>query len=206
MKVVFPCLLAVGAVALSENAANRPVSKVLTLLKDMSDTLEKDAAKDQAIYDKMVCWCTTNDAAKVTSIADAETHIKNLGTKIEELTALSAQLNEEINTLSAEVAKNQKALKTATTMREEELAAFGEEESATMDSISSLGGALDAPEASGFIVRTGGLGLEARHSEACRPFADGALALGARCCRSLHRFGRPWLLHPDLGRRGCGAW
>jgi len=144
MKVGFPCLLAVGAVALSENAANRPVSKVLTLLKDMSDTLEKDAAKDQAIYDKMVCWCTTNDAAKVTSIADAETHIKNLGTKIEELTALSAQLNEEINTLSAEVAKNQKALKTATTMREEELAAFGEEESATMDSISSLGGALDA--------------------------------------------------------------
>jgi chromosome segregation ATPase len=143
MRSVACLLLAVGAHAV-DLAGNRPVSKVLTLLKDMSDTLEKEAAEDQAIYDKMVCWCTTNDAAKVKSIADAETHIKNLGTKIEELTALSAQLNEEIGTLSAEVAKNQKALKTATTMREEELAAFGEEESATMDSISSLGGALDA--------------------------------------------------------------
>jgi len=146
MKSVACLLFAVGANAVetSNAVANRPVSKVLTLLKDMSETLEKEAAEDQAIYDKMVCWCTTNDASKVKSIADAETHIKNLGTKIEELTALSSQLNEEIGTLSAEVAKNQKALKTATTMREEELAAFAEEESNSMDSIASMAGALDA--------------------------------------------------------------
>jgi len=144
MKSVACLLFAVGAHAVDLSSSNRPVSKVLTLLKDMSETLEKEAAEDQAIYDKMVCWCTTNDASKVKSIADAETHIKNLGTKIEELTALSSQLNEEIGTLSAEVAKNQKALKTATTMREEELAAFAEEESNSMDSISSMAGALDA--------------------------------------------------------------
>jgi chromosome segregation ATPase len=137
-----------------DDAKNRPISKVTTLLKDMLTTLESEAAQDQKVYDQMVCWCTTNDVAKAKAIADAETHIKNLGTKIEELTALSAQLNEEIATLEKEVAANKKALKTAKKTREDEMAAFNEEEAATMDSISSLGGAIDAlqkHQASSFI-------------------------------------------------------
>ena len=35
---------------------NRPVSKVITLLKDMQKQLEKEAEEDEAIYDKMACW------------------------------------------------------------------------------------------------------------------------------------------------------
>ena len=47
-------------------AKNRPVSKVITLLKDMKAQLEKEAEDDQEIYDKMACWCTTNDKDKTT--------------------------------------------------------------------------------------------------------------------------------------------
>ena len=36
---------------------NRPVTKVITLLKDMQKQLEKESEDDEAIYDKMACWC-----------------------------------------------------------------------------------------------------------------------------------------------------
>merc|ERR1719385_410754 len=71
-------------------AKNRPVSKVITLLKDMLKQLEKEAAEDEDIYDKVACWCETNDKEKTKSIADAEAKIEDLTTKIEEYTAASA--------------------------------------------------------------------------------------------------------------------
>merc|ERR1712100_596440 len=79
-----------------EGAKNRPVSKVITLLKDMLKQLEKEAEEDEEIYDKMACWCETNDQEKTKSIADAEARISDLTTKIEELPAASARLNTEI--------------------------------------------------------------------------------------------------------------
>merc|ERR1712137_817510 len=88
-------------------AKNRPVSKVITLLKDMLKQLEKEAEEDEEIYDKMACWCETNDKEKTKSIADAEARIEDLTNKIEEMTAASARLNTEIKNLEREVAKNQ---------------------------------------------------------------------------------------------------
>merc|ERR1740138_1635484 len=73
----------------AEEAKNRPVAKVITLLKDMLAQMEKEAEEDQEVYDKFVCWCETNDKEKTKSIADAEARIENLKAKIEELTALS---------------------------------------------------------------------------------------------------------------------
>jgi len=77
----------------AQAAKNRPVSKVITLLKDMMKQLEKEAEEDEEIYDKMACWCETNDKEKTKAIADAEARISDLTTKIEELTASSALLN-----------------------------------------------------------------------------------------------------------------
>jgi len=142
MKVTLPCfLLLVGANALTFDEAvakNRPVSKVITLLKDMLKQLEKEATEDEEIYDKLACWCETNDKEKTKSIADAEAKIEDLTTKIEELTALSAQLSTEIKNLESEVAKNQEALDQATAIREKQLAEFNAEEKDLLESISAL--------------------------------------------------------------------
>jgi len=119
-------------------AKNRPVSKVITLLKDMMKQLEKEAEEDEEIYDKMACWCETNDKAKTKSIAEAEARIGELTTKIEELTAGSARLNTEIKNLEKEKAKNQEALDQATQLREKQLAEFNAEEKDLMESISAL--------------------------------------------------------------------
>jgi len=119
-------------------AKNRPVSKVITLLKDMLKQLEKEAEEDEEIYDKMACWCTTNDREKTKSIADAEARIEDLTNKIEELTAQSARFNTEIKNHEKEVAENQASLDKATALREKQLAEFNAEEKDLLESISAL--------------------------------------------------------------------
>merc|ERR1719281_927460 len=118
--VIFALAASGGALNFdAEDAANnRPVTKVVTLLKDMLVQLEKEAEEDQEIYDNMACWCTTNDKEKTKAIDDAEAKIEDLTTEIEELTALSARLNTEIKNLEKEIAKNQEALEKAKAIRE----------------------------------------------------------------------------------------
>merc|ERR1740133_213698 len=100
--------------------------------------LEKEAEEDEEIYDKMACWCETNDKEKTKSIADAEARISDLTTKIEELTASSARLNTEIKNLEKEIAQNQGALDKATAIRQKQLAEFNGEEKDLLESISAL--------------------------------------------------------------------
>merc|ERR1712226_98979 len=121
-----------------QESKNRPVSKVITLLKDMMKQLEKEAEDDEEIYDKMACWCETNDKEKTKSIAEAEARIEDLTTKIEQLTANSARLGTEIKNLEKEVAQNQDSLAKATALREKQLAEFNAEEKDLLESISAL--------------------------------------------------------------------
>merc|ERR1719327_1394393 len=112
-----------------EDLKNRPVSKVITLLKDMQAELEAEAKADKEVYDTFACWCETNEKEKTKAIADAEAKIKELNTLIEELTAASARLNSEIKTLEGEVGNNQQGLDQATGMRFKDQGEFNDEES-----------------------------------------------------------------------------
>jgi len=121
-----------------DDVKNRPVSKVVTLLKDMITQLEKEAEEDEEVYEAMGCFCETNDKEKTKSIADAEQRIADLTAAIEEYTSKSAQLNTQISQLTKEVAKNGKALDQATALRTKQLAEFNGEEKDMLQSISAL--------------------------------------------------------------------
>merc|ERR1719337_502269 len=96
LALLAPCCMG-GVLSFDVAAAkNRPVSKVIALLKDMLKQLEKEAQEDEDIYDKVACWCETNDKEKTKAIADAEVKISDLTVRIEELTATSSRLNTEI--------------------------------------------------------------------------------------------------------------
>merc|ERR1719372_30536 len=136
--------MSVGAASANSEDKNRPVSKVITLLKDMVAQLEKEAEEDEEVYETMGCWCETNDKLKTKSIADAEQAISDLTAAIEGLTASSARLNTEIANLEKEVAKNSQALDTATALRTKELAEFNAEEKESLQTISSLKSAVIA--------------------------------------------------------------
>jgi len=116
----------------------RPVSKVITLLKDMQKQMEKEADEDESVYDKTACWCETNDREKKKTIADAEARIEDLTSKIEQGAALSGRLNTEIANLQKELKANQGALDTAGALRTKQLKEFNSEEKDLLGSISSL--------------------------------------------------------------------
>jgi hypothetical protein len=131
-----------SAVQADRDMKNRPISKVVTLLKDMTTQLSKEAEEDEEVFEALGCWCETNDREKTKAIADAETRIKKLNADIEKFAGTSSQMNTEISNLQAELAKNQEALDTATALREKQLAEFTEEEKDMLGSISSLGNAV----------------------------------------------------------------
>merc|ERR1719181_2341404 len=125
------------------NTKNRPVTKVVTLLKDMLKQLQKEAEEDEEIYDKLACWCTTNDKEKTKAVKDAEEKIDMLETKIAELTALSAKLTEEIQSLEKDIEGYQAALEQATAIRKKELAEFQAEEKDMLEAIGALKAAIE---------------------------------------------------------------
>jgi len=126
----------------AEAAKNRPVTKVVNLLKDMLKQLEKEAEEDEEIYDQLACWCATNEKEKTKSVAEAEQRITDLTTSIEDLTASSSRLGTEIGNLEKEVAENQHALDQATAIRQKELAEFVQEEKDLLQSIGGLASAI----------------------------------------------------------------
>jgi len=145
MRAVTLLALVLGASAVVDSEEkNRPVTKVVNMLKDMIGQMEKEAEEDEEVYEQMGCWCTTNDKEKTASIADAESRIGTLTTAIESSAGESARLNTEIPNLQKEVAKNSEALDKATALRTKELAEFNAEEKEMIGTISSLKSAVIA--------------------------------------------------------------
>merc|ERR1719456_1266101 len=140
--LVLLALLGAASAAREEADAGRPVTKVISMLKDMTSQLEKEGEMDEETYDTMVCWCETNDKAKTKAIADAELRIKQLEASISENTNKGANLAAELSTLKSERANNRAALEKATALRKTEKGEFDENEKDSIASIASLRGAI----------------------------------------------------------------
>jgi len=136
------CLLPVTARGRVLTAKVTPVTKVVTLLKDMSTQLEKEGEEDDSVHEKMTCWCESNAAAKAKSIEDGEQMISDLRTTIETTAASSSRLTSEIAHGKEDLAKSQQSLATATSLREQQAADFHGEEKDMIQSISALDSAI----------------------------------------------------------------
>jgi uncharacterized protein (UPF0335 family) len=116
----------------------RPISKVVKLLKDMQAELNEEKAKDQAVFDKLTCWCETNMKEKTLATTVADKQITGLVSDIERLSAKAAGLKATIAQVKKEVASNTAALEQATKVRDKETAEFSEDEKDMMQSLQAL--------------------------------------------------------------------
>merc|ERR1719238_2393291 len=80
------------------------------------------------MYDKLACWCKVNGEGKGTAVEIAESKVNDLSSRIKALTAKSSELEESIKKVESEVAANSEALDSATSMREEAMQKFRDEE------------------------------------------------------------------------------
>merc|ERR1719482_1050590 len=108
----------------------------------MQKQLEKEAEDDESAYEKMVCWCETNDKEKTKAITLAEQRITQLGSDIESYGAKVQQLTTDIEALKEQVTELDQSLDKATEVRDKELAEFNAEEKDMIQSITSLKGAV----------------------------------------------------------------
>merc|ERR1719316_1616021 len=105
-------------------AQEKPIAKVVNLLKDMQSELEKEQAADEDAYDAFACWCEANDKGKGKAIADAEVRIADLTSTIEQLTAKSAQLTADVTSLKSQIKENEEGLAQSEELRAKEAAEF----------------------------------------------------------------------------------
>jgi len=128
--------------ALAEESRENPIQRVVGLLKDMAATLNKDMEDDEALFDKLNCWCRTNRLEKGDASKASEEKIAQLQSAIESGTARSKQLKEEIASLESQFAADKAALEEAEELRKKQLKDFQDNEDASIVAIENCKAAM----------------------------------------------------------------
>merc|ERR1719408_810167 len=125
------------------SAKKTGIQRVVTLIKEMKQQVEKEATEDQEAYDKYKCWCETSEKEKTAAVATAEQRIAELEAFLEQAAGLEGQLKTEIAGLEEDIAADQDALETATAQREKEAAEFAKEEADFKECLGALAEAVE---------------------------------------------------------------
>lgn len=128
--------------ALAEESRENPIQRVVGLLKDMAATLNKDMEDDEALFDKLNCWCRTNRLEKGDASKASEEKIAQLQSAIESGTSRSKQLKEEIASLESQFAADKAALEEAEQLRKKQLKDFQDNEDASIVAIENCKAAI----------------------------------------------------------------
>jgi hypothetical protein len=134
----FTAMTAEGLFTFEVKPKERPVAKVVELLKAMQTQLDTDAATDKDINDKQACWCSTNIKEKTKSIADGQQLIKKNTAEIEMLSGSLGKWQAEAEAVKKDISKAQDALTAVTTLREKQSQEFKKSESEMMTTLDQL--------------------------------------------------------------------
>jgi hypothetical protein len=126
-----------------EGKYKSPIKRVVGLLTKMKAELDNEAKNEAAMYDKMVCWCQTNEKEKTKAIADAEALDSELSSEIETRAAKFGEQATEIARLKTQVAEDTEALKKATALREKQASKFSASEKDLMQSVTNVKNAIE---------------------------------------------------------------
>jgi len=132
---VILCLLAGWTVSAAET---NPLAKVLNLMEELKAKIIKEGEVEAKAYDEYLQWCQS--AVQNTGFA-IETATKEKGELEAKITELTAAINEaasKTEDLASAIATNEGDLKSATAIREKELADFLKSEKELMEVISAL--------------------------------------------------------------------
>merc|ERR550532_2117050 len=124
--------------ATAARVAANPIRKVVMMLQNMQKQVTEEGKKDQALYDKFMCYCETG-------VKDLEESIATAEAKIEALTAASkADLEEKAMTDQAlkeheqSRAEAKEAMAQATDIREKEAKAYGKFKADSDENLAAL--------------------------------------------------------------------
>jgi len=124
------------------NLKERPVMKVVRLLQDTKAELENELDDDKAVYEKMTCWCNSNDEEKVAAIAAGKAKIAELESSMGAGASKIAELKQKRKETLDEVNADHKALTDASAMRMKENKEFQASETDYLEAIDAAKNAI----------------------------------------------------------------
>jgi hypothetical protein len=128
--------------AASLDLKERPVAKVVKLLKDMKSELESEHKKDTELFEKMECWCETNEKEKTAAVEEANRRIDSLMASIGKNSGKTGELEATITQTEKELGENTAALEKATEVRQKEGQEFNQEEKDIVQSLGAMKNAI----------------------------------------------------------------
>jgi hypothetical protein len=96
-----------------EQLSERPVMKVVRLLKDMETELINDLEDDKKVHEMLDCWCKTNRQEKTAAIELGEAKQSQLEAFLGEAAAKMAEIKTKRDATQDEVDKDWAALNEA---------------------------------------------------------------------------------------------
>lgn len=166
-------MLAFAVIVVAAAEMGNPVGRVVNLLRDMQSKLTEEKKADEELYDKMACFCSTNEGEKSTAVEVAEQRIAALSDAIDAGVAKSAELRSLLEKLAKDIAKSQGALQKASGMREKEAGEFASDEAELEASLDSVSQAVQALSKHNFLQSL-------LQTEVSSRLLKGAAALGAK--------------------------
>jgi len=136
-----PAVLSAGYASSRDSLS--PVTRVVELLKGLSKQIEKEGEKEEDLYETFVCWAksvieqkTATNAAAASRIDKLEAYVADLDAGRVELTSERADLEKNIEELTAD-------METSTALRKKEHDDFLEAEDEMTKAVSALKSAID---------------------------------------------------------------
>jgi len=112
----------------------------------MEKSVTAEGAKEQALFDKYMCYCKNAGGDLSKSIADAGTKIPQLGADIKAGEASLTQLKEDLKQAQVDRSAAKEAVASATALRQKEAAAYAKESNELKANIAAVGKATTAIE------------------------------------------------------------
>jgi hypothetical protein len=127
---------------LAMDTKTRPIMKVVRMLEDMKEELNKELEDDKAVQELLECWCGTGMKEKEKSIQLAEARISELEAALGEALAKINELKSKRKATQEEQYADQKALDESEEMRMKENKAFHETEGDLLQAIDATENAI----------------------------------------------------------------
>merc|ERR1719324_1199273 len=131
-----------GKVRLAVN----PIRRVVTMLQSMEKKVAAEGEKEEALFDKFMCYCKNGRGTLEASIASAENTNEQLASSIKETDATLKQMKADLKTAQTDRAEAKAAVAKATALREKEASAYATESSELKTNIAATKKATTAIE------------------------------------------------------------
>jgi len=127
LALLFVLMASAHAVSTREASAVNPIRRVVTMLQNMEKKVEAEGEKQEALFEKFMCYCKNGKGALAASIESATGKNAQLEASIKETSAALAGAKSDLKTAQTSRADAKAAVAKATALRQKEAAAYAVE-------------------------------------------------------------------------------